>query len=151
MRLPACLCLAAGLALAAPAAAQTLAPAFIPPSGPPPAPAGPAPDFAFGAYQRGYFLTALHEAEQRVATDPKDAAAMTLIGEIYSDGYATPRNQAEAARWFRVAAALGDREAAFALGVMQLNGETGRRPTAPPLRRCSSRRRRKAKPARSTT
>ena len=57
------------------------------------APAGPAPDFAFGAYQRGYFLTALHEAEQRVAADPKDAAAMTLIGEIYSDGYATPRNR----------------------------------------------------------
>jgi hypothetical protein len=67
----------------------------------------------------------LREAEKRVANDPKDAAAMTLIGQIYSDGYAVPHNDAEAARWFRVAAGLGDREAAFALGALLLNGATG--------------------------
>ena len=67
----------------------------------------------------------MHEAQRRVADDPKDAAAMTLIGEIYIDGDAVPHSDVEAARWFRVAAGLGDREAAFALGVMLLNGATG--------------------------
>ena len=80
---------------------------------------------AFGDYQRGYFLTALREALKRVGDNPKDAAAMTLIGEIYRDGYAVPRNEAEAARWYRVASGLGDREAAFALGMLLLNGAPG--------------------------
>ena len=92
--------------------------------------AGPPPDIAFGDYQRGYFLTALREALKRVGDNPKDAAAMTLIGEIYRDGYAVPRNEAEAARWYRVASGLGDREAAFALGMLLLNG-ADRRPAGP--------------------
>jgi hypothetical protein len=117
-------CLVASLGLALPAAAQTLAPPLLTPAAPA-KPQGAPADTAFGAYQRGYFLTALHEAQRRVADDPKDAAAMTLIGEIYVDGYAVPHNDVEAARWFRVAAGLGDREAAFALGVMLLNGATG--------------------------
>ena len=37
---------------------------------------------AFGAYQRGNFLYALLEAERRLDANPKDTAAMTLIGEI---------------------------------------------------------------------
>jgi hypothetical protein len=118
------LCLAASLGPALPAAAQTLAPPVLAPAAPT-ASAGAPADVAFGAYQRGYFLTALHEAQRRVADDPKDAAAMTLIGEIYIDGYAVPHNDLEASRWFRVAAGLGDREAAFALGVMLLNGAKG--------------------------
>jgi len=116
--------LAVGLTLAAPAAAQTFTPPFTPPPGPRPS-RGPPPDTAFGDYQRGYFLTALREALKRVADNPKDAAAMTLIGEIYHDGYAVPRNEAEAGRWFRIASGLGDREAAFALGMLLLNGATG--------------------------
>ena len=124
MRIAAPLWLAIGVALAPPAAAQTFAPPFTPPAGPPTA-AGPPPDIAFGSYQRGYFLTALREALKRVADNPKDAAAMTLIGEIYHDGYAVPHNEAEAARWYRIASGLGDREAAFALGMLLLNGATG--------------------------
>ena len=124
MRIAAPLWLAIGVALAAPAAAQTFTPPFAPPAGPPTA-GGPPPDVAFGDYQRGYFLTALREALRRVADNPKDAAAMTLIGEIYHDGYAVPRNEAEAARWYRIASALGDREAAFALGMLLLNGADG--------------------------
>ncbi len=116
--------LAVGVILAAPAAAQTFAPPFTPPPNPPTAD-GPPPDVAFADYQRGYFLTALREALKRVGDDPKDAAAMTLIGEIYHDGYAVPLNEAEAARWFRIASGLGDREAAFALGMLLLNGATG--------------------------
>jgi TPR repeat protein len=124
MRLAAPLGLAIGLTLAAPAAAQTFTPPFTPPAGPPTA-EGPPPDTAFGDYQRGYFLTALREALKRVADNPKDAAAMTLIGEIYRDGYAVAPNEAEAARWYRVASGLGDREAAFALGMLLLNGADG--------------------------
>ena len=124
MRLAAPLWLTIGLALAAPAAAQTFTPPFTPPAGPPTV-EGPPPDVAFGDYQRGYFLTALRDALKRVGDNPKDAAAMTLIGEIYRDGYAVPRDEAEAARWYRVASGLGDREAAFALGMLLLNGATG--------------------------
>jgi hypothetical protein len=113
--------------------AQSFSPPFAPPGqrgGPAPAqeptPAqGPAPDLAFGAYQRGYYMTAFREAMKRIAANPKDAAAMTLIGEIYRDGYAVRQDQGEAARWYRLAGALGDREAEFALGVLLLNGAPG--------------------------
>ncbi len=115
---------ALSLTLAAPAAAQTLAPPFIPPTASPTVAASP-PDYAFGDYQRGYFLTAFREAMQRVTDNAKDAAAMTLIGVIYQDGYAVPRNLAEAAGWYRIASGLGDREAAFALGMLLLNGADG--------------------------
>ena len=87
-----------------------------------PALGGPPPDLAFGAYQRGYFLTALSEATKRVAANPKDAAAMTLIGEIYRDGLAVRQDVAEAVRWYRLASALGDKQAAFQLGVVLLDG-----------------------------
>ena len=125
MRRAAALALTVGLAFATPAAAQTFAPSFTPPAGPPTAADRPPPDVAFADYQRGYFLTALREALKRVADNSKDAAAMTLIGEIYSDGYAVPRNESEAAHWFRVASGLGDREAAFALGTLLLGGAPG--------------------------
>jgi hypothetical protein len=42
------------------------------------------PDLAFGAFQRGYFITAFAEATKRVEAngDPK---AMTLLAEIYAN------------------------------------------------------------------
>jgi TPR repeat protein len=83
---------------------------------------GPPPDVAFGAYQRGLFRTAFKEAMKRIETNPKDAAAMTLIGEIYRDGLATRQNVAEATRWYRLASGLGNKEAAFQLGVVLLDG-----------------------------
>jgi hypothetical protein len=82
-------------------------------------------DAAFGAYQRGYFATALKEAMKRVAANPKDGPAMTLIGEIYRDGVSVKQDYAEAARWYRLAAEAGDRQARFALGMMLLTGATG--------------------------
>lgn len=90
-----------------------------------PPPGGPARDIAFGAYQRGYFVTAFREAMRRVDENDKDAAAMTLIGEIYHDGIAAPQDMVEAARWYRLASALGDRQAAFELGVILLDGAKG--------------------------
>ena len=122
----------AALAAANPAVAQfSGAGVVLPPeAGGPRAPVappstGPAPDLAFGAYQRGYYATALKEAMKRLAVNPKDGPAMTLIGEIYRDGVSVKADPTEAARWYRMAADAGDRQARFALGLMLLNGAAG--------------------------
>jgi TPR repeat protein len=86
------------------------------------APDEPAPDLAFGAFQRGMFRTALEEALKRIKDDPEDVAAMMLLGELYKDGLAVPRNPVEAARWHRLAAQRGDRQGMFALGIAHLSG-----------------------------
>ena len=80
---------------------------------------------AFGAYQRGNFLYALLEAEHRLDANPKDTAAMTLIGEIYRDGAAVARSNQEASRWYRLASNLGDPQAAYELGALLVQGENG--------------------------
>ena len=135
------LALAFAFALAGPAAAQNppapnlaASPANLPglstpppeaPSPLPPRADGKPPDFAFGAYQRGNFLFALREAERRLDDNPKDAAAMTLIGAIYHDGAAVGRSDLEASRWYRLASNLGDPQAAYELGVLLLEGADG--------------------------
>lgn len=81
------------------------------------------PDLAFAAFQRGLFVTAFRLATERVSKNPDDAAAMTLLGEIYKDGLGIRESKADAIRWYRLAAARGDREAAFALGRAYLEGE----------------------------
>jgi uncharacterized protein len=127
------------LGFAAPAGAQTQAPnVFSPfatfssaaphdalPPGLPPRADGVPADLAFGAYQRGNFLFALLEAEKRLDANPKDTAAMTLIGQIYHDGAAVPLNGQEAERWFRLASDLGDPAAAYELGALLLEGSAG--------------------------
>ena len=96
----------------------------LPPPLPPRADGKPA-DLAFGAYQRGNFLIALQEAERRIDQNPKDAAAITLVGVIYLDGAAVGRNELEASKWFRIASGLGDPQAAFELGALLLEGGNG--------------------------
>ena len=91
----------------------------------PPRADGKPPDLAFGAYQRGNFLYALKEAERRIDDNPKDAAAMTMIGMIYHDGAAVGRSDLEASRWFRLASNLGDAGGAYELGVLLLEGAPG--------------------------
>ncbi len=91
----------------------------------PPRADGKPPEYAFGAYQRGNFLFALREAERRIDENPKDAAAMTLIGEIYHDGAAIRKSDLEASRWYRLASNLGDPQAAYELGVLLLEGAGG--------------------------
>jgi len=88
----------------------------------PPKPGDPAGDAAYGAYQQGYFLTALKEAEKRLADNPRDGAAMTLIGEIYHEGLAVKRDDAQAASWWRLAAAAGDIQGAYEYGVALVGG-----------------------------
>lgn len=104
------------------AAAQT------PPPQPPAkaqTPLGPQPDYAYGAYQRGAFRTALALALKRLSDNPKDTAAMTLIGEIYRDGAAVKQDFAESTRWLRLASDLGDPQAASELGAMLIGGAPG--------------------------
>jgi uncharacterized protein len=136
IRLALAVAITLALALGADAWAQTQAPnPLAPPGNPlapstPPAPLPPRadgvpPDYAFGAYQRGNFLFALREAERRIDENPKDAAAMTLIGEIYHDGAAVPKSDLEASRWYRLASNLGDPQAAYELGVLLLEGADG--------------------------
>ena len=91
----------------------------------PPRADGKPPDYAFGAYQRGNFLFALSEAERRIDENPRDAAAMTLVGETYHDGAAVAKSDLEASRWYRIASNLGDPQAAYELGVLLLEGADG--------------------------
>ncbi|MCZ8106916.1 MAG: tetratricopeptide repeat protein [Burkholderiales bacterium] len=125
------LALAILLLAALPAAAQTTAPdAAAPGPAPQAAPVPGAPDdkprppldLAYGAFQRGLYLTAFNEASKRVAADPTDGAAMTLIGELYANGFGVRQDWAKAGDWYRLAVQRGDPHAAFALGMMTLDG-----------------------------
>ena len=125
------LALVLGLALSAPAFGfDPSSPMFQAPTsnqvGPAPQltpkPGDPPGDLAYGDYQRGYYISALREAEKRLSADPKDAAAMTLVGEIYHDGLALKRDDEEAARWWRLGANLGNPAAAYEYGVALLTG-----------------------------
>ncbi|RCS24039.1 sel1 repeat family protein [Phyllobacterium salinisoli] len=78
-------------------------------------------DEAFGAFQRGLYLTALNLALPRA--EKGDAAAQVLAAEIYARGLGVPINQTEAARWYGRAADLGVIEAQFRYGAMLLQGK----------------------------
>ena len=78
-------------------------------------------DAAFGAYQRGYYLSALRIAEP--LANLGDAAAQTLLGEIYLRGLGVRQDDAEAARWYKVAADSGIPQAQFRYAMMLIDGE----------------------------
>ena len=82
-------------------------------------------DIAYGAYQRGYYITAFNEASKRAQQN--DPAAMTLLGEIYAQGLGVGRDDAKAAQWYKLAAAKGDRDAMFALAMFNFQGRAGAR------------------------
>lgn len=84
------------------------------------------PDLAYGAFQRGEFLTAFDYATKRV-TDKSDPVAMTLLGELYAQGLGIKQDYGKAAEWYRLAAARGDRNAIFALAMLKLQGRAGPR------------------------
>ena len=77
-------------------------------------------DLAYGAFQRGFYLSAFSLAIPRA--EKGDVAAQTLLGLIYEGGYGVPQNLEEAVAWYEFAAAGGEREAQFALGMMYLDG-----------------------------
>ena len=77
-------------------------------------------DLAYGAFQRGHYLTAFNEASKRAQQN--DPAAMTLLGEIYAQGLGVGRDDSKAAQWYKMAAAKGDRDALFALAMFNFQG-----------------------------
>ena len=83
----------------------------------------PGADLAFGAYQRGYFRTAFQEALKRIEKNRNDAAAMTLVAEIYRDGSGVKRDLNAALHWYKLAADRGDRNALFAVALAALRSE----------------------------
>ncbi len=78
-------------------------------------------DEAYGAYQRGYYLTALALALPRAEKD--DAAAETLIAEIYAHGLGVAVDLKRAASWYALADKNGDVAATFALGLLYQDGQ----------------------------
>lgn len=91
-----------------------------------PAGGGPKPDLAFGAFQRGYYLTAFALATKQ-AVQKDDPISMTLVGELYANGLGVPRDDKKAAEWYRLAAARGNADAMFALAMFRLEGRDGPR------------------------
>lgn len=85
-----------------------------------PAPGPTKTDLAYGAFQRGYYLTAVELAEP--LANLGDPAAQTLLGEIYSRGLGVARNLKEAARWYKAAATAGNSEAQFRYAMMLIEG-----------------------------
>ncbi|MFG1477629.1 tetratricopeptide repeat protein [Xanthobacter sp. V4C-4] len=79
-------------------------------------------DLAYGAYQRGYYLTAFHDAEAR-AKAQNDPVAMTLLAELYARGFGVRYDPKKAIEWYQKAAAAGSADAEFALGLMALTGQ----------------------------
>lgn len=78
------------------------------------------PDYAFGAFQRGWFLTAFSLALDRAKAG--DAKARTLLGVLLSRGLGVKQDFAAAADWYRLAGDAGDPEALYALGQFHLDG-----------------------------
>ncbi|MDP2731829.1 MAG: tetratricopeptide repeat protein [Hoeflea sp.] len=76
---------------------------------------------AFGAFQRGYYLTAMELALPRAQLG--DPAAQTLLAELFAAGLGVPRNMNDAAFWYAQAAESGDASAQFKYGVMLLEGK----------------------------
>ncbi|WP_182085362.1 tetratricopeptide repeat protein [Aureimonas sp. ME7] len=75
---------------------------------------------AYGAFQRGYYLSALRIAEP--LANLGDPAAQTLLGEIYGRGLGVPRDELESARWYGVAAKAGVPEAQFRYAMLLIEG-----------------------------
>lgn len=81
---------------------------------------GPPADAAYGAFQRGLYMTALNLAMPRA--EAGDSAAQTLVAEILSRGLGVARDEAKAAKWYQLAAEQGVPEAQFQYALMLLDG-----------------------------
>jgi TPR repeat protein len=83
----------------------------------------PDPDPAYGAFQRGLFLTARNLALPRA--EAGDAAAQTLLAEIYARGLGVAVDFGEARKWYAQAARQGVPEAQLQLALTLLAQEQG--------------------------
>lgn len=80
----------------------------------------PTPQAAYGAFQRGYYLTALQLALP--LAEEGVASAQTLVAELFAEGFAVPRDMAQASFWYAQAAEAGDPVAQFKYGLMLMSG-----------------------------
>ncbi len=78
------------------------------------------PDPAYGAFQRGLYLTAYNLALPRAENG--DPAAQTLVAEILSRGLGMRRDEAGAAKWYALASEQGVPEAQFQYALLLLDG-----------------------------
>jgi len=77
-------------------------------------------DEAYGAYQRGRYLTAFNLALPRA--EKGDGAAQTLVAEIYANGLGVRQDPKEAAKWYEKAAEHGVPDAQLQFALMLLEG-----------------------------
>jgi hypothetical protein len=77
-------------------------------------------DDAYGAYQRGYYLTAFAKALPRAQLG--DPAAQTLIAELMSEGLGIKRDTKDAAFWYGKAAEGGDATSMFKYALLLMEG-----------------------------
>jgi hypothetical protein len=77
-------------------------------------------DAAYGAFQRGLYITALNLAMPRA--EAGDSAAQTLVAEILSRGLGVKRDEVAAAKWYRLAAEQDVPEAQFQYALMLMDG-----------------------------
>ncbi|SDR32711.1 tetratricopeptide repeat protein [Pseudovibrio sp. Tun.PSC04-5.I4] len=88
-------------------------------------PNGPTPqtivgDPAYGAFQRGWYLTALALATRQA--EAGITSSKTLLGVLYETGKGVPQDLALATSWYELAAKDGDLQAALRLGLLYLAG-----------------------------
>lgn len=79
------------------------------------------PDLAFGAFQRGHYLTAFKLALPKAKLG--DPASQTLIAEMYDKGLGVPKNLKESTAWYGLASKNGNLEAQFSYAVKLLEGK----------------------------
>jgi len=77
-------------------------------------------DAAFGAFQRGYYLTAFQKALPRAQLG--DPAAQTMIAELMSQGLGVKRDTRNAAFWYQKAAEGGNETAMFKYALLLMEG-----------------------------
>ena len=68
-------------------------------------------------------MNAVDLSEIKERAEQGDATEQFRLGVMYATGEGAPEDDAEAVKWFRLAAKQGDAEAQFNLGVMYANGE----------------------------
>lgn len=82
-------------------------------------------DDAYGAFQRGLYLTAMNLALPKAQLG--QAAAQTLVAELLNNGLGVRRNPSDAAFWYEQAARAGDANAQFKYALMLMEGKLVKR------------------------
>jgi uncharacterized protein len=77
-------------------------------------------DPAYEAFDLGRYQTAFELA--KAASEKGEPQAATLVGRLYQEGLGVPRDDVQAATWYRRGAEQGDINAMFAFGVMLAEG-----------------------------